>query len=227
MLYEITMFGRYFNQQTVNRFNYVSTGEPAAVLGSFALMKAFGAIPDNGVYPAGSPFVKIMQYLSTALVINTVTARAAAEYDPTDFYERPFVTPYPGVAGGDGMSPAVAYGYRTNRVRLDIDRGTKRFAGVPETAVSSGGVIGGAFLAELVLTANAMSAVLSYDDEGNTITFSPCVVSKDEYVTPSGKRAYRYYPTLAEQMEHVALGITWQPYDTVRTQTSRQYGRGV
>jgi len=221
------MFGTYFNQQIVNRFNYVSSGVPAAVLGSFALMKAFGAIPDNAIYPAAAPFAKIMQYLSTSLSITTVTARAAADYDPTDFYERPFVTPYTGAAGGDGMSPAVAYGYRTNRVRLDIDRGTKRFAGVPETAVLGGGVIGAAFFAELVLTANALSAVLSYDDEGNTITFSPCVVSKEEYVTPRGKRAYRYYPTLSEQLEHVALGIQWQPYANVRTQTSRQYGRGV
>lgn len=227
MLYELTMFGTFYNQQIINRFNYVSTGSPAAVLGSFALMSAFGAIPNGAVYPANAPFAKIMQYLSSAFSVNTITARAASDYDPVDFYERPFPTPYVGLAGGDAMSPAVAYGYRTNRVRLDIDRGTKRFVGVPETAVLSGGVIGAAFFAELVQTAAAMSAVLTYDDEGNTLTFSPCVVSKDEYVTPRGKRAYRYYPTLAEQLEHVALGIQWQPYATVRTQTSRQYGRGV
>lgn len=227
MLYELTMFGTYYNQQIINRFNYVSTGSPAAVLGSFALMSAFGAIPNDLVYPATAPFAKIMQFLSSAFSVNSITARAAAEYDPVDFYERPFPTPYSGLSGGDGMSPTVAYGYRTNRVRLDIDRGTKRFVGVPEAAVLGGGVIGSAFFAELVQTATAMSAVLSYDDEGNTLTFSPCVVHKQEYTTPRGKRAYRYYPTLAEQMSHVALGIQWQPYPTVRTQTSRQYGRGV
>lgn len=227
MLYELTMFGTFYNQQIVNRFNYLSTGIPAAVSGSFALMKAFGAIPDNAVYPAGAPFAKIMQFLSSAFSITSVVTRAAADYDPLDFYERPFPTPFVGGSGGDAMSPAVAYGYRTNRVRLDIDRGTKRFVGVPETAVMSGGVIGTAFYAELVQTAAAMSATLTYDDEGNTISFAPCVVHKQEYTTPRGRRAYRYYPTLEQQLEYVATGITWQPYTTVRTQTSRQYGRGV
>ena len=227
MLYELTMFGTFYNQQIVNRFNYVSTGIPAAVSGSFALTAAFGAIADGGTYPPTAPFAKIMQFLSSAFSVNTIVTRAAADYDPLDFYERPFPTPYPGLAGGDAMSPALAYGYRTNRVRLDIDRGTKRFVGVPETAVLGGGVIGSAFYAELVQTAAAMSAILSYDDEGNTVTFAPCVVHKEEYTTPRGRKAYRYYPTLSEQLDNIATGITWQPYTTVRTQNSRQYGRGI
>jgi len=112
-------------------------------------------------------------------------------------------------------------------VRLDIDRGTKRFVGVPETAVLSGGVIGAAFYAELVQTAEAMSAILSYNDEGNTVTFAPCIVHKEEYTTPRGRKAYRYYPALSEQLSNIATGIVWQPYTTVRTQNSRQYGRGI
>lgn len=226
MLYELTMFGTFFNQAVVNRFNYLSQGEPASVLGSFGLMKAFGAIPDNLIYPAGSLFVTLMGGLSSQLKITSVVARAAALYAPTDFYERPFPTPYVGGNSGQALSPAMAYGFRTSRIRLDIDRGTKRFAGVTETESDAGGVLSAATMAFLTSVATKMSAPLTYNDEGNTVTYTPCVVGKEKYTTPKGQKAYRYYPTLAEQLDHIATGILWQPYDTVRTQTSRQYGRG-
>lgn len=226
MLYELVMRGTYFGQEVVNRWNYVSTGVPASVLGSFALVSAFGAIPDLGVYPPDAPFSQIYAALSDQLVLSSLEARAAKDYDVEDFYERPFIPAYDGGVSGAAMSPTAAYGFRTNRVRLDIARGTKRFAGVIEEAVGSGGVLVGSWPANLEAMAEAMSDVLEYDDEGNTVTFTPCVVSKEEYTTPSGRKAYRYYSTLATQMEHVATGITWQPYSTVRTQVSRQYGRG-
>jgi hypothetical protein len=74
-----------------------------------------------------------------------------------------------------------------------------------------------------------MGAIITYDDEGNTISFAPAIVGKEKY-TPDplkpDRYAYRYYPTLAEQMEHVAQGFNWDVYNQVRTQVSRQYGRG-
>jgi len=226
MLYELTMLGTYFNQQIVNRFNYLMTGTPAAVSGSFGLMDAFGAIDTGGVFDDTKPFFRIMYALSSSFVVNSIVARACALYDPVDFYERPFVTPYAGTNSGQAMSPTSAYGFRTNRVRLDIDRGTKRFVGVTETQVDAGGVIAGAALTALGVVADSMSEIIEYEDEGATLQYAPVVVAKQEYTTPSGKRAYRYYSTLATQLEHVATSILWQPYATVRTQNSRQYGKG-
>lgn len=227
MLFELTMFGHYFGQQIVNRWNYISTGTAAAVLESFALCAAFGAIAVDGVDPETTLLYKIRLGLVSAFTIDTVVARAAALYDPEDFYERPFTTPLAGIVSGEGLSPASAIGYRTNRVRLDIDRGTKRFPGVPETYTQSGGVITDASFGYYEDVAEAMTANLTYNDEGASLTFAPCIVSKEPYVTESGRTAYKYYPTLVEQLEHVATSIIWQPYTTVRTQTSRQYGRGV
>lgn len=226
MLYELTMFGSYFGQQIVNRWNYISSGTEASVLKSFALVSAFGAIDTAGVYPAGSPFITILNALSNAFTVNSVVARAASLYDPTDFYERPFVTPKAGANTGQGMSPTIAYGFRTNRVRLDIGRGTKRLVGVCEGEVDAGGVINAGGIAAVNAIATKMTDVLSYTDEGATLTFTPCVVQKEEYTTESGKKAYRYYPTLAAQLAHTATSVIWQAYPTVRTQNSRQYGRG-
>jgi len=227
VLYELTLSGTYFNQQVINRFNYVSTGTPASVMGSFALMSAFGLIPELTVYPATAPFAIMMYGLADDFVINSAVVRAAALYAPEDFYERPFITPYAGTNAGEPLSPAMAFGFRTNRVRLDIDRGTKRLCGVTETQVGAGGVLVSGTMDQNAIIAEKWSEVLEYDDEGATLSFTPCIVSKEEYTTPAGKKAYKYYPTLAEQMEHVATSIIWQPYSTVRTQNSRQYGRGV
>lgn len=228
MLYELTLRGSYFGQQTVNRWNYVSTGVEASVSGSFGLIDAFGAIDTSGVFPPLKPFQLIMNCLSSSFAVDTIEARACSNYDVEDFYERPFLTPYAGnISATQGMSPTQAYGFRTSRVRLDIDRGTKRFAGVTEGNVDAGGVVIAGMQTLLNAAADAMSEVLSFDDEGNIISYAPCVVQKEDYITPSGRKAYRYYPTLAEQLTHIATSIQWQPYTTTRTQTSRQYGRGV
>lgn len=227
MLYELTVFGRIFEQETVNRFNYVSSGVPAAVSGSFALASAFGLIRDGlGIIPIGTPFRKWYDLVSSAWNGINATVRAASDYDVEDFYEVPFVPPVAGSVAGECLSPTMAFGFRTNRVRLDIDRGTKRLAGVPESFTGTGGSLDVAIGSGFQAAAAAFGAILTYDDEGTPITFSPCVVSKESYAPSPGRTAYRYYPTLAEQMDHVAVGITWQPYDRVRSQTSRQYGHG-
>lgn len=226
MLYELIVRGTYFEQEVVNRWNYVSTGVPASVLGSFALISAFGAIPDVGVFPPAAPFYTIYANLSSQLILSSVEARAARDYDVEDFYELPFVNPPDIGTSGAAMSPTAAYGFRTNRVRLDIARGTKRLAGCVEEAFGAGGLLTGVWVDNIAGIAEKMSEVLEYDDEGNTVTFTPCVVSKQEYTTPKGNKAYRYYPTLAQQLEHIAAGIEWQPYQSQRTQRSRQYGHG-
>lgn len=220
------MSGTYYNQQTINRWTFLRTGTPASVSGAFALATAFGAIPApvTGTFPATKPFQITMGNLSNQLLISAIAVEAL--YDPVDFYEVPYPTPKAGDQTGEAMSPAMAYGLRTNVVRKDVARGTKRLPGVIETQVGAGGVLAGGMVTALTAVCAAYSAILTYDDEGNTISFSPCVLSKEEYTTPRGNRAYRKYATLSEQLEHTATGILWQPLTTVRTQRSRQYGQG-
>jgi hypothetical protein len=222
MLYELIMRSTYFGQQIINRFNYVMGGTPAAVSGSFALQYAF--FGGSGAAPAATSVVgELLDIVTNDWQLTEIESRAI--YSATDFFTRPFITPVIGEQAGKSLSPVVAYGFRTNRVRSDIARGTKRFVGVTEAGVNEGGTIGG-ILSAVQEVAVAMSEVLEYDDEGNTLTFSPVVVQKEKYTTPSGRDAYRYYSTLATQLEHVASGILWEAYPQVRSQVSRQYGRG-
>jgi len=221
---ELVMRGTYFNQLTVNRFNYEASGTPAAASLSFALQYAF--FGGAGAAPTASSVVgQLIDIVVNNWVLTEIEVRDV--YSVTDFYTRPFITPVTGEQTGEAMAPFNAYGFRTNRVRADIGRGFKRFAGVTEAGVEEGGIIGAGFLPAVQEVATAMSATLTYDDEGNTLTFVPIVVQKQEYTTPSGKPAYRYYASEATQEAHIAAGVLWEAYPQVRSQVSRQYGRGA
>lgn len=228
MIFEATLFTGFAGQSCVNRWNYLSTSVPAAVTLSFALANAMGGIPElplKTMFPADTVVGTIQRSVSQDVQFQALSVKAI--YDVEDFYEIPYV-PYPaGTVSGESMSPVMALGFRSSRSRTDIRRGTKRFVGVPESYAGSGGIIGGAGATAAANIANVMSLALTYDDEGNDLTFTPIIVSKQKYQVPDkDTEAYRYYPTLAEQMEHIAQSIQWQPYSQARSQTSRQYGRG-
>lgn len=225
-LFELVLKGIYAGQNCVNRFNYVSTGTPAAVTLSFALASAAGFIASGEppVFPSSTLFSGIRSIVNGGIEFNEVIVNNI--YDLTDFYTTAFPNDTTGTQAGAGAPPFVAAGFRTNLVRRDVARGTKRFAGVPAEQVLTNGSLATGYVTQLQTLADVMASNLEYDDEGNTITFQPVIVSKLKYTTPSGKFAYKYYSTLALQLDHIAQGIDWEVYDNARSQTSRQVGHG-
>lgn len=224
---ELVVNQQYQGQLVVNRFHFISGGTPAAVTRSFALVSASGYLAGNivsGAFPVPSIARQIQDITSSSL--QYLSAYARDLYSDTDFYETPYAANVHGSYGGTPASPALAYALTSNRVRSDIRRGQKRLSGVSENAMVDGGQLDSAFLSSLQYVANEMSAVLSYDDEGNTLTFTPAILSYEEYTTPTGKKAYRKRATPELQLAHAATGVLWTVQDTVRTQVSRQYGRG-
>lgn len=227
---ELTLQSTFYNQEVINRWNYVSSGTPAAVSLSYALAYAFGTIYDLVAvppgYPTGKPFEAIRNIQSSLVVYDQVTV--VDMYSETDFYETPFIQAAAGARGGECLPPTAAVGFRTGRVRRDIRRGTKRFAGLPE-ADTSNNTFAGPYQALLTTLASRMSAPLTYNDEGNTITFTPAILGRELY-TPDPlrpeRKAYRPYATETLQMQHLAQGFAWDWYSGVRTQVSRQIGRG-
>jgi len=228
-LYEVVLSQVYHNQLTINRWNYLFSGSAGAAMPSFILARGLGAIESAGVYPADKLMTKIALIQVPTVTFQQLTVLNV--FDPVDFYQVPFVAPLVGQAGGGGagLSPAVAYGFRTNLIRRDVARGTKRFVGVDENSTGEGGTVNatGGSLAALAV---AMSTNVVETDEGTSLTFVPCIAGKQEYDPnpddpTKNHRAYRYFPE-ATQFDHIASGVTWQAYDTTRTQVSRQYGRG-
>lgn len=229
---ELVLEAEYFGQQCINRFHYVSAGDPAAVTRSFALVSGFGAIWDNTLLPPSYPFPTVFSGIRDALSDEVIFKQITAQnlYDPFDFYETPFVPEPVGEQGSEAMSPTQAFGFRSSRTRTDIRRGMKRFVGVTEGNVSGGGMIVQGFLdTQLAQLASWLGYVIPYNDEGASLTFTPCILGKERIVeTVNGEErvVYRKYETELEQLEHIASGIAWSPYAQTRTQNSRQYGRG-
>ena len=227
MIYEVVHTQSYFGQSVINRWNYLSSGAAVGITGSGALLQALGFIDASGALPAGKLGVAIQNIQAGNVLFENVQAKAIREA-PTDFMDYAYPTGLHGLnAATEGQSPVMAFGFKTNRVRTDIARGTKRFVGVPEGATEEGGVLTTAAAALAAIIATRMSETVSYSDGGSSLTFAPIVVQKEEYETPvTHKRAYKYYDTIAEQLDHIAQGVVWDSYDQARSQTSRQYGHG-
>lgn len=225
-LYEVVLNLQYLEQKFVNRWNYTSTGTPVGVTGSFALIQALGLFttgsPSN--FPAGTMGAAIQAILNEQTIF--VQAIARNVYDPTDFYDYAFVPDIVGGVAGVGLSPAFAIGFNSNRVRTDIRRGQKRFGGVDGDFVANGGQLSSTAITPCATVATRMSESPSYTDGGNSLEFTPAIVHKRKFTDTDGKVKYEYYPTLSEQLAFIASGITWFVKTTIRTQGSRQYGRG-
>jgi len=221
MIYEVLVRQTYFSKNPINRLHFNMTGTPASVTGSFALMSALGFIDTGGVFDADTFFDTWRNAVVNDLGFREV--QVAALYDVEDFYVRPFIVGVTGVQSGDAMTPVNAFGVRSARVRTDIQQGHKRFCGVSESLVGDGGYLIEAAMNGLQAICDVLNAPITYDDEGNTLTFTPVILKFQEYTTESGKSAYKKQNTLVAQEALMALGGVWSPMPTVRSQVSRQY----
>lgn len=224
-LFELVLQTSYNGELCINRWNYVTNDIPAAVSQSFALVAAAGGIgeapPAN--FPDGTMMEAIRLMVNDGVVFENVFARNI--YSVTDYYDTPVPSGVWGAQTGSNRQSAYdAYGFSSNRTRLDIRRGYKRFVGVSEAAVGEYGDLTSGQIALMETVAELMSDPLIYDDESSLITFSPCIVKKEKYTTPSGGTAYRYYPLAqkATQLSLLSQPVVWTPYADKRTQDSRK-----
>lgn len=226
-LYEIVLQQMYAGQQCVNKWNYRSSEIPTGVSGAFKALVGMGFAPDTDIVAFGPDTIaghlQALQYQGATFV----QAIAKNIFDPLDYYTYAFPAGTHGaVESSQGLSPAAAYSFSTNRSRSDIHRGQKRFVGVVEANVDNLGVINSTALTALQALGDTMADVNLVPLETGSIQYTPYVFGTVDYVAPSGKKAYKYYPSEATQLEHIMLITQWTPKDTMRTQVSRQYGHG-
>lgn len=223
----LTLTASYFQQTVINRWFYIGTGTPASVSLSFGLASAFGgAIQSPATLPAPGTVLDGILFMQTDDVLYQ-NCLVEDLYTPDNFYDSPLPSTVKGSIGGVlSASPTMAMGFRTSRVTSAIRRGMKRFVGLAQGNIADGGSIEPTTFSKMTTLATLMKDPLTYDDEGNTLTYTPAILSFEEYTTPKGNKAYRPYADEATQLANSFTGFSWEPYDTVRTQNSRQYGRG-
>src|SRR5205085_3175563 len=112
--------------------------------------------------------------------------------------------------GSSGMSPTIAAGFASDRTRSDIRRAQKRFVGITEATVTGGGVFENTAAANWQALGDTMADVNVVPAGVGSVQFTPYVFGREKYVVEeSGKDAYKYYETEAEQLEHIALITQW------------------
>lgn len=217
---------RYNGQQCISEYHYIASGVPAAVTFSFALASIWGCISAAGVYAADTPFGTLRAFQTTD--VSYVEAIVKDLYSATDFFTTPFLSNTFGQAANasGGLPNFQAVSMRTNRIRADIRRGFKRYEGLAEAHVSSFGVIEGATMVSIDAHAAKISDTLTYVDEGNNLTFIPCVISLKPNPDPELGGPYIKWPTEAEQLAHLASGVVYTAASQTTTQNSRKAGRG-
>lgn len=223
-IYEVTLRTRYVEQLCINNWNYFVPSGIGVTPNALELLTLMGLIPIGSplAFPADTIGEQLQLLQSDNLTYLSSEAREL--YSLTDFYEAVYA---PGLAGGatggDSMPPFVAYGLYSSRVRTDIKRGTKRFAGAMESGSNAGGTVVGTAASTLVDLATAMTATL----EGFSAFYHPCIVSR-EFIpaTEDDPAKYQLYADPEVQEDHLAIDVVWTPYEHIRSQVSRQRGRG-
>jgi hypothetical protein len=227
-LFEVVLRATYQGQECVNKWNYVAPADVPNHLGAFTLLGALGFFQEGDPleYPTTKLFYNVFHALVSGVAFTDVYAKNI--YDPLDFYENP-ISPAQGGSQGSGaaQSPLVAFGFKTSRVRTDISRGTKRFAGVAGELLNAGGQINTTGTGLLAIIAAQMAATAEGDLDDVTYQFKPTIVSKKKGDGSPGHKGYEYYPDIETQSLHWAQNFSWSYYPQVRSQTSRQYGRGI
>lgn len=224
-LFEVTLTSEYAGQTCINRWNYRLTGTPAGAKPVLALANAMGFVPSAGsIYPADTVFANIRNCQVTDVSYQVLSIIDI--YDLDEFYVQPFNPPVAGLQAPPGLSPVAATGFISTRTTRKVRAATKRFTGVKETWDAGQGNVLASALDQMNALAAKMAANVTFDDEGNTLTFNPVVLGKVSYTTPSGKKAYKYRQPESAQLEYMSAGFIWSAYDTIRSQTSRQYKRG-
>ena len=230
---EVTVQGRLFNQQTLNVFNYHYDGvasDPGGL--STILLNGLGwPLWDivTSQYPDGSVAEAWRLAVNGQFTFEIITVRNV--YSRTDFVE--WLFPISGAArtgaeGGEATSPALTYALKSSKALADIKRGARRIAGASEPRIEAGGVLSVAGLSLLNELAGTFSSLLpAFDNQ-----FASCICKKEKVPvlnpddTPSGRFKYEYFTDIEEQIDNTAYPVIWGAVPTIRTQTSRQYGRG-
>jgi hypothetical protein len=226
-MYRVTLEGNYSGQQTINTFDMLSGDVPSGENGALLVLAGMGLAPytgidifDDGTFAAA---------LSLAQTVEAFYVQAVCKnlYSNTDFYTFAFPAGTHGQRTGQGMSPVLAAGFTSDRTRLDIRRGQKRFVGVSESDSDAAGYLNSGGLTIWEDVGDAMDNVTVVPVGVGSFTFTPYVFSKERVVDPdTGKVTYEEWETEAEALDHIAKINVWTLKPTVRSQVSRQFGRG-
>lgn len=225
-LLEMKIDMTWLGQGCISTFQWAETTPEPLTGVSFALATAIGLVPIAGAYPTGTPFHKLRLMMRGAVAFNRWTIRTL--YSVTDFYEAGALPATNGLSADatSDLAPINAQGIKSNRVRTDVRAGSKRFPGLSEGMVATGGLLEAAQKTIIQTFCTSISSPISATVGGQPFSFSSAILPKQTPDDNDGNPG-EFWPTYSAQLAKSAIGLTWTPYDQIRSQVSRQYGRGM
>lgn len=226
-LMELIIQGEQSTGMFINKYNLLNNSLSTATNASLNIIEALGW--DSGVPAApvaNSVFARYLAAASSDFRLTTVYCRDV--YSVTDFAQVNLpTTGWAGTRAGLAEPNFVVAKLRSSRTRQDIKAGYKALPALIDTDISSAvGTLNGAYVTLAAALATALSDGVSPFVGPLQAFFGWAIVQKEEYETPSGKKAYRYYADPVEQADHIASPVTWTVQPRSTTQNTRKYGRG-
>lgn len=212
----------------INKYNLLNNSLSEATNAALNVVESLG-------YDSGA---------ATAPVANSVLDRylemAPGNFEFTQFYCRDIYnvndfaqvnvsgTGWQGTRGTASFeAPFVAAKLKSTRTRQDIKAGYKALPPLLDgDTVSATGALGAPYIALMTTLCTALSNGTSPFVGVTQAFFGWCIVGKEEYTTPRGKKAYRYYENPVVQAEHLTGPVSWTPIERVTSQNTRKFGRG-
>lgn len=211
----------------INKFNLVNTTLSESSNAALNIIESLG-------YASGTP---------TAPVANSVFDRycaiAGTGWEFTQFYCRDIFNVndfaqvsvsgagWQGKRSGVKEAAFVTAKLKSSRVRQDIKAGYKALPTMLDSDLTD--VTGALVPAYITLMQSLVTTMSNGTSPFVGITqafFGWAIVGKEEYTTPRGKKAYKYYADPEEQAQHLAFPVSWFPVERATTQVTRKFGRG-
>lgn len=211
----------------INKYNLINTTLSESSTAALNIIESLG-------YSSGAP---------TGPVANSVFARyiamAGTGWEFTQFYCRDLYNVndfaqvsvsgagWQGARSGNKEAAFVTAKLKSSRVRQDIKAGYKALPLMLDTdIISPAGALESSYITLMTTLCSTLSNGTSPFVGITQAFFAWAIFGKEEYTTPRGKKAYKYYADPVEQAEHVAYPVTWFPVERATTQSTRKFGRG-
>lgn len=213
-LYQVVLKSTYQNQTFNNVFYYKQdSAEPEFDDASEQLALLF-----QEQFFIGSDFLRSTLFHS---FVTYESLKVVNIFDVTDYHEQ-LLEGYTGTGSVTPLPPYVSLGFRTSWLGPAVHRGYKRFSGLTEDA-NTNGTLSAGFVSEAVAFADILASPVG----GGGALWSPIVIKRIPYITPSGKQGYKLPENPSQAVGKIFAADAWQLVNNLGTQNTRKFGVGV
>lgn len=219
------------NQPTglyINKFNLFGESRNEGLIDSLPILETLGFQPSTPTtVRAGSILQGLLNLTQPAFEITQLYCRDV--YNVLDFAQ--ISLSGAGWQGtrttGNSQACWDVAKLKSTRNRQDIGAGFKALPYMLDTdTVSAIGTLEASYITLMNALCTRLDDGIDVGGVGLAFFYGWTIVKKEQYTTPRGKKAYRYYADKAVQFDNLATGVRWTPVERLTTQNSRKFGKG-